>query len=146
MKNLLVLQLNEVNFDIVKKYTAEGKLKNFKKILDNFEYYETTSEDKYENLEPWIQWYSFYVGKSFNDHKVFYLNESKENDLNFFKLYESKLGEKVALFFPMNLKNSFNKSSVFLPDPWTQTKVNANFIMGKFHQSTSDIIKKKRIC
>ena len=27
-----------------------------------------TSEDRYEHLEPWIQWVSFYTGKSYGEY------------------------------------------------------------------------------
>ena len=41
----------------------------------HFNNIETSSEKNYENLEPWIQWVSFYTGKSYEEHKVFFLNE-----------------------------------------------------------------------
>ena len=70
-KKTIILQLNEVNFDLVSKYIDKGYLKNFDYFLKNFNFLETISENKYENLEPWIQWVSFYSGKEFKDHKVF---------------------------------------------------------------------------
>ena len=55
-KKLLIIQINEVNFDLVKLYSEKYNLINFKHILNNFNNIETTSEKKYSNLEPWIQW------------------------------------------------------------------------------------------
>ena len=41
----------------------------FKYFLEKYNYIETESEKKYENLEPWIQWVSFYSGKTYEEHK-----------------------------------------------------------------------------
>jgi len=125
-KKLIILQINEVNFDLVAKYISKGYLPNFKYYLNNFNFFETSSEEKYENLEPWIQWVSFYSGKNFSEHKVSHLNDFDENKWNFLKELELKYNKKLALLFPMNLKNSFSKNSFFLPDPWTETSVNAD--------------------
>ncbi len=125
-KKLIILQINEVNFDLVKKYISKNYLPNFKYFLNNFKFLETSSEEKYENLEPWIQWVSFYSGEKFSEHKVSHLNDFDENKWNFFKELEFKHNKKLALLFPMNLKNNFNENSFFLPDPWTETLINAD--------------------
>ena len=144
MKNIIFLQLNEVNFDLVKNYVNRGELKNFSKLLNNYHYYTTNSEEKYEYLEPWIQWYSFYMGKKFDQHKVFYLNEGSNTDISFFEILNKKFKKKIAFFFPMNLKNNFDENCLFIPDPWTQTKVNAGKLLNKFYESVSNIVKNKR--
>ena len=126
MKNkLIILQMNEVNFDIIKKYISEGKLKNFDFFLSKYNFIETQSEENYENLEPWIQWVSFYSGKKFDDHKVSHLNDFDSEKWNFFYELEKKYNKKLALFFPMNLKNCFSSNTIFVPDPWTETSINA---------------------
>ena len=43
-KKLIIIQMNEVNFDLVNRYIQIGKLKNFKFILDKFKYFESSSE------------------------------------------------------------------------------------------------------
>ena len=130
-KKLIILQLNEVNFDLVKKYISKGYLKNFKFLLENNNFIETKSEEKYENLEPWIQWVSFYSGKSFSEHKVFRLNENVNNKWSFYDDLEKKYKKKLALLFPMNLENTFTNDTFFIPDPWTETKINADFLSKK---------------
>ena len=75
---LLFIQLNEINFDIVEKYillSKKNKFKNFKTLRDNFNFFNTFAEDKYENLEPWIQWVSVNLGKNFDQHKIFRLGD-----------------------------------------------------------------------
>lgn len=146
MKNkLIILQANEVNFELVKGYISLGYLKNFKYFLENFSLLETKSEDKYENLEPWIQWVSFYSGKKFKDHKVFYLNEFNEKEWNFFRELDDKYKKKLALLFPMNLKNSFSSDTFFLPDPWTDTKTNADNLSNKLFIIVKKIILENAI-
>lgn len=132
--------MNEVNFDLVKKYITEGHFKNFNYFIQNYGIIETESEKKYEHLEPWIQWLSFYTGKSFEDHQVAHLNESKINEWNFFLDLQNKFKKKLAFLFPMNLKNNFNSQTFFLPDPWTNTIVNCDFISKKFYEIVKKII------
>tara|TARA_Y100000590_G_scaffold183477_1_gene209080 strand:- start:2729 stop:4006 length:1278 start_codon:yes stop_codon:yes gene_type:complete len=132
MKNkLVILQINEVNFDLVKKYISLGHLKNFQFFIEKFNFIETDSESKHENLEPWIQWVSFYSGKSYDEHKVSHLNEFDKDQWNFFIDLEKKYKKKLALLFPMNLKNVFTEETFFIPDPWTETKINADIITKK---------------
>ena len=55
-KKLILISLNEINFEIVKKYLNKYPLKNLKYLLSQkFYNYQTSSEKKYEYLEPWIQ-------------------------------------------------------------------------------------------
>ena len=56
---MISIELNELNIDWIKHYISNGELKNFKKLFDNYQIIETTSESRYEELEPWIQWPSF---------------------------------------------------------------------------------------
>ena len=72
----LLIQLNEINFDLVDKYLSSSKKNKFKnlKILKNtYKFFNTYSEREYKNLEPWIQWASVNLGKDFNQHKIFRL-------------------------------------------------------------------------
>ena len=52
---MIVAALNELNLDYIKGYVNQGKLANFAKLLEHG-VVNTTSESKYELLEPWIQW------------------------------------------------------------------------------------------
>ena len=74
MKTLILISLNELNFDIVKKYLSNNKLKNLKKISENL--IETQCEEDYKNLEPWIQWPTIYTGKNANEHNLFRLGDA----------------------------------------------------------------------
>jgi len=128
----LFVQLNEINFDLVNSYLSfskENKFKYLKEIKNSFASFETYSEDKYENLEPWIQWTSVSLGKTFSEHRIFRLgdivNFSKEKQL--FEKIEEK-GFKVGAISSMNAANRLKKPSYFISDPWTDTySDNSNF-------------------
>lgn len=119
-KKRLLIQFNEANFDLVKKYCEKYNFNSLKKILSLNEI-KTSSEAKYEHLEPWIQWYSFYTGLSFKEHKTFNLGDClKNNHKNFIDEYAKK-NNKVSSFSAMNLKPS-NHFKTYIPDPWTESE------------------------
>lgn len=140
-KKLLIVQLNEVNFDLVKQYSEKYNLLNFKEIIRNFKNVETSSEEKYENLEPWIQWVSFYTGKDYEDHKVFFLNELGNEVDTIFKKFDDTFNARQCLMFPMNLKNNLtNDKNIFIPDPWTETKIQCDDSLKRFYAIIKKII------
>ena len=62
-KRLILVELNEINFDVVKNYIQQNiALPGFKKIIDDG-IQVTNAEKEYDNLEPWIQWPSVHFGK-----------------------------------------------------------------------------------
>ncbi len=74
--------MNEINFSFVEKYIKEGKeLPNFMKILQ-MQSCRTISENKYELLEPWIQWVSAHTGKTFEEHNIFRLGDIVNSDVD----------------------------------------------------------------
>lgn len=129
-KKIVLVQLNEINFDIVQKYLREKSLNNFKKINDNI--LTTTSEKEYSLLEPWIQWHSAYTGLDASEHKVFRLGDVEKFNYKHDQIFEiiEKKGFKVGAICPMNLKNKCNSPAYFISDPWTKTK-NSNDKMSK---------------
>lgn len=120
-KRLLLVEMNELNFDFIKHYTNELKLINLNKIVTENSVI-TKSEEKYEYLEPWIQWTSVHTGMKASEHKIFRLGDiANFNLLQIFEKIES-YGYSVSCISPMNTLNRLSKDSIFIPDPWTQTK------------------------
>ena len=122
---LLLIQLNEINFDLVDKYISnskKSKFRNLKYIKNTYESFNTYAEDKYKNLEPWIQWASVYLGENFNEHKIFRLGDIvySKNKRQIFEMIEDK-GFRVGAISPMNAENRLKNPSYFIPDPWTNT-------------------------
>ena len=69
-KKLIFIELNEINFDIVKKYNSKFNFKFFNKSFFK-QLKKTYSEDDYNLLEPWIQWVSIHTGKRAQDPNMF---------------------------------------------------------------------------
>lgn len=118
---MILVELNEINFDVVKKYIESGvNLEGFASLFDEG-FITTTSEQKYEELEPWIQWPSIHTGKAYCDHKVFRLGDMTKNETpQIFELLE-RSGYSVGAVSPMNTVNRLEMPAYFIPDPWTDT-------------------------
>jgi hypothetical protein len=117
-KKLLLIQINEINFDLIKKYQNDIQFQFFNE--DFFKKLSiTNSEEKYDLLEPWIQWVSVYTGKRANEHKIFRLGDIKKysGDLIFNTI--EKLNKSIGIVCSMNVGNNFKKLKYFFSDPWT---------------------------
>lgn len=138
----VLLGLNELNFEFIKYYTTKGELVNFRRLFKEFNVVQTTSEDQFELLEPWIQWVTVHTGKEYKSHNIFRLGDiadSKQNQI--FESLESK-GLKIGAVSPFNARNELKSPAFFIPDPWTKTKVSGNWIIKALyqaiHQSVND--------
>ena len=140
MKTILV-GLNEINFNYIKYYIDKGLLPNFKEFFKTQQPILTESENKYELLEPWIQWVTIYTGKSFDEHQVFRLGDivDKKNLSQIFEEIENNQNT-VGLVSPFNADNRLNNPAFFVPDPWTKTKVSGSFILKKVYQSVAELV------
>lgn len=138
--NLLLIELNEINFDVVESYINEGfHLPNLKKII-NKNFINTYSEKEYKNLEPWIQWPTIHTGKSFSEHNIFRLGDIvNNNDSQLFEDIENA-GFKVGAISPMNGRNSLKKPSYFIPDPWTNTPSDKSIISRNLSRMISQVV------
>ncbi len=139
-KKLIFIQLNELNFDQVKYYIKKYNLKNFKKLL-KLNYNKTISEKKYELLEPWIQWVSTYTGLSAKEHKVLHLGDIvKLKKKQIFEIIENK-GFNVGVIGAMNSLNKLKKPKYFIPDPWTKSTPDQNFLSRLITNTLSTTVK-----
>ncbi len=117
-KPKLIIQFNEANFDLIKQYSLKYELKGFRNIIDNIKNIETTSEKEYSDLEPWIQWYSFYSGKKLSEHQTYHLGDCLNKEHSLFPEKCSKEGMKVGIFGAMNLP-PYKDYKIYIPDAWT---------------------------
>lgn len=120
---LIFLQLNEVNFDVVRRYVDREDLPAFRAMLQGFRSFDTYGEEQYVQLEPWIQWVSAQTGKTYAEHGVFRLGDmvnSPDNLVQIFETLEAR-GLKVGAISPMNARNRLKRPAYFVPDPWTDT-------------------------
>jgi hypothetical protein len=122
-KRLILLELNEINFDVVENYIALDAMRfpSLKKLL-NCPKIRTTSEKSYDELEPWIQWTSVHTCKQFAEHSIFRLGDMVGSGIpQIFEQLEIA-GYKVGAISPMNTENRLKSPSYFMPDPWTKTQ------------------------
>ncbi len=142
MKNKLIfIELNELNFDLIKKYS---KKYNFKVFNDNFfqNLKQTKSEEQYDLLEPWIQWVSIHTGLSAKDHKIYRLGDFNGQNLNhIFKEIENR-GFEVGAICPMNVTNDLTRTKYFIPDPWIKNQEPKNFFQKKIYNAFSEAVNK----
>jgi len=121
---LLLLELNEVNFEMVDAYASRGALPNFRRLFDTHGYCQTSSETEYENLEPWIQWVTAHTGLTLAEHGVFRLGDIVEHKHEqIWELLESRYGIRTGAVSPMNAQNRCVDPAFFIPDPWTDTEI-----------------------
>ncbi len=138
-KKLLLIQLNEINFNYFKNFIFDNKYKNLKELY-NLNYYETYSENEYENLEPWIQWFSAVSGLDAKTHKLFHLGDIEKSNVDqIYEIIENK-GYKVGAISPMNVKNKLKKPAFFIPDPWTKTNPDNNFWSKKIYKAIKQVV------
>jgi hypothetical protein len=137
---MILLALNELNLDYIKGYVEQGKLANFGKLLEHG-VVNTTCENKYELLEPWIQWATVQTGKTYEEHQVFRLGDMVDR-VDLHQIFEDleKSGLSVGAISPFNADNRLNSSKFFIPDPWTQTKASGSYIIEKLSRTVSRFV------
>ncbi len=129
MTPLLFLELNELNFEFVEHYARAARLPAFARLFAAHGYARTRSEEVYEQIEPWIQWFTVHTGKSYAEHKVFRLGDGPRAGVAQIWEQLARKGLKVGAFSPMNAGNAVAEAAFFVPDPWTKTEVRAPQLM-----------------
>jgi hypothetical protein len=140
LKPVILIELNEINFNFVQRYIASGKLPNLARLIKKQGIQTTSSEKEYEHLEPWIQWVTAHTGKSFSEHRVFRLGDIVNTDLEQIWEFLENKGLKVGAISPMNAKNRTSKAAFFVPDPWTDTEVTGGVFLEEISKAVSQAV------
>jgi hypothetical protein len=137
---VLVLELNEVNFEAVEHYAAKGLMPNFSAFFEKHGFVRTTSERNYEELEPWIQWVTAHTGLPLAEHGVFRLGDIVNSD--FEQIWEkiAEQGIPVGAISPMNAKCRGDKWDFFVPDPWTRTQIVADPVVRRMYDAIAQVV------
>ncbi len=141
VKQLILLELNEINFDIVQKYVAAdpARFPSLKKLLAGAQI-RTSCEKQYEKLEPWIQWVSVHTSKTYAEHGVFRLGDIVTSAIpQIFEQLE-QAGYKVGAISAMNAANRLKQPAYFIPDPWTQTSADSSWWSQSLSQAVSQVV------
>jgi hypothetical protein len=134
-KNLILIELNEISFDIVKKYIERDPkaFPSLKRLLAE-KMLLTTAESDYDKLEPWIQWVSVHTGLKFSEHKIFRLGDIIGSRIPQIHEHLETNGVAVGCISPMNTENRLQNPCYFIPDPWTKTLPDKSWWSRKLHQ------------
>lgn len=141
IKRLILLELNEINFDVVEKYLVADaeRFPALKKLLSGSRI-RTSCEKRYEELEPWIQWASVHTGKTYAEHGVFRLGDMVGSGVpQIFEQLE-QAGYKVGAISAMNAENRLKQPAYFIPDPWTQTPTDSSWWSQSLGQAVSQAV------
>jgi hypothetical protein len=140
-RKLILIQLNEINFDLVRQYTKfrPGKFPSLEQLLSGT-FIRTSAEANYQQLEPWIQWVSVHTGLTYDEHAVFRLGDIVGTDIpQFFEQVEEK-GFRVGAVSPMNAENRLKAAAYFLPDPWTETPASGSWLVKGLSKAISQAV------
>lgn len=140
-KRLILLELNEINFDVVDNYvsTDPSRFPALKKLLSGSRI-RTSCEKQYEELEPWIQWTSVHTGKTYAEHGIFRLGDMVGSGVpQIFEQLE-QAGYKVGAISAMNAENRLRQPAYFIPDPWTQTPTDSSWWSHSLGQAVSQAV------
>lgn len=141
MKSLGLLSINEVNVELIKKYinASPGLYPNIERLIEHG-ITTTTSETKYDLLEPWVQWPSIQTCEDYNKHKIFRLGDIlKYSGKQIYEVIED-LGVSVGAVSPMNAENRLRKPSYFIPDPWTKTSCSGSFLIKRLYKAIAQAV------
>lgn len=138
---LLLIELNEINFDAVQHFAARGQLPTFHALLRRHGLSETQSETVYENIEPWIQWVTAHSGLSFAEHGLFRLGDAAAADIPQIWEQLEQAGFRVGALSPMNAVNRLQTPCFFIPDPWTPTTVSGPPLAAQLHAAIAQAVQ-----
>ncbi|MGZ3476438.1 MAG: hypothetical protein ACXWUG_21330, partial [Polyangiales bacterium] len=114
------LELNEISRPILDRLAAEGAIPGFSALDRDCAALETTSEQRYEELEPWIQWTTAHTGKTFAEHRVFRLGDARHAGHPQTWELLSAHGIESAVLGSMNAHRGTARGGMFFPDPWAK--------------------------
>lgn len=140
MSKLILLELNEINFEHLRVYAARGELPHISQLINEHGVVETISESRYEELEPWIQWVTAHTGLTLTEHGIFRLGDISHTEI--LQIWEAleEQGLSVGAISPMNAKNRCRHAAFFVPDPWTSTKLTARPLLRKLYRAIAQAV------
>jgi hypothetical protein len=117
----VLLELNEVNFDLLLNATRLYDLPNLKRLVQ-FSKSETSTKDAYDSgyLEPWVQWVSVHTGVPSEKHLIKHLGDVP--NLSDGQIWEvlSQNNVDSGIWGIMNgARRNAKECLFFVADPWT---------------------------
>jgi hypothetical protein len=138
-KKLVLVQLNELSFDAVRRYIEPLGLRSFEKLMAGH-FTTTLAEDSYELLEPWIQWPSVYNGQTAAEHGLTRLGDAVGHPTpQIFEQLEAQ-GVRVGCVAAFSAENRLQDPAYFMPDPWTCTPSDGSWWSRVLSESIGQIV------
>ncbi len=115
MRNVVLIEYNELAAPLLSKFMALGELPNFRRFYDRSTVYTTTAGDA--PLEPWVQWPSIHCGVPYAEHRAFHLGDGRRVEQKAIGTVLSEHGIAVGIFGTINTNYAW-PSGYHMPDPW----------------------------
>jgi hypothetical protein len=77
-KKVLLVELNEITWDLIDPLIEEGKLPTFARIRREGTWAAPMSVDLWPQLDPWVTWTTLHTGRTQAEHNVFFLQQPPE--------------------------------------------------------------------
>jgi len=124
-RKVLLIELNEITWNLIDPFIAEGKLPTFAKLKEEGTWAAPLSVDMPPQLDPWITWTTVYTGRPQSDHHVFFLEQPHET-IGAKRIWElcHEAGLRVGVYgslcsWPPQEINGFYVPDTFAPDATT---------------------------
>jgi hypothetical protein len=121
-RKLLVLEINEITWDLINPLIAEGKLPAFARLKREGAWGTSMSVDHPPQLDPWITWTTLFTGQRQDEHNVFFLEQPPES-IKAKRVWERciEAGLSVGVYgsvcsWPPRPVNGFYVPDTFSPD------------------------------
>ena len=121
-KKLLILELNECDFDFFLYGAKKYNYPLIEKLISNKKKIDTFTKDKHEgfNLDPWVQWISVHTGIPSKEHKTYRLGQILDKSIK--QIWETLSSKKISCTVWGAFNSTLNKKKnidLFFPDPWS---------------------------
>ncbi|HLX46580.1 MAG TPA: alkaline phosphatase family protein [Bryobacteraceae bacterium] len=124
-RNILLVEVNEITWDLIDPLIAAGKLPTFARLKREGTWGTPVSVDLPPQLDPWITWTTLYTGRTQNEHNVFFLQQPPES-IKARRMWEicADQGLSVGVYgsicsWPPRKVNGFHVPDTFSPDATT---------------------------
>ncbi|HEY0376144.1 MAG TPA: hypothetical protein VGC87_04235 [Pyrinomonadaceae bacterium] len=124
-KKVLLVELNELTWDLIDPLIEQGKLPTFERLKREGTWAAPLSVDLPPQMDPWITWTTVYTGRPQSDHNVFFLQQPPET-IRARRIWEicREHGLSVGVYgslcsWPPQEVEGFYVPDTFAPDPAT---------------------------
>lgn len=124
-KKVLLVELNEITWDLIDPLIEQGKLPTFARIRSEGTWAAPMSVDLWPQLDPWVTWTTLHTGRTQADHNVYFLQQPPET-INAERIWElcHEQGLSVGIYgslcsWPPRKVNGYYVPDTFAPDTAT---------------------------